>query len=179
MAAPGSRSTYPALDGLRQPGSDQDRGRTCPGNRRLFGGGFQRTDFTARGGDYITESRAISDKSWSVTGRAFGGFGGQLTVIAYCWHSRKPLLTEVSGSATVPAGRFATHHPVLPGGPIVFGGFSTSPAGAALFTNGFFTPSGGWSASAMNTFGPTATLHGIRVLPEALDSLEMERTLAV
>ena len=141
------------------PGQTRTAVATCPGNRRLFGGGFQRTDFTARGGDYINESRAVSDKSWSVTGSAFGGFGGELTAIAYCWHSHKPLLTEVSGSATVGTGRFATATtPSCPVGRIVFGGFSTSPAGAALFTNGFFTPSGGWSASAMNTFGPTATL---------------------
>ena len=79
------------------PGETKTAVATCPGRRHLFGGGFQRTDFTARGGDYITESRAISDKSWSVTGRAFGQFGGELTAIAYCWRSKKPLLTEVSG----------------------------------------------------------------------------------
>ena len=141
------------------PGQTKTAVATCPGNRRLFGGGFQRTDFTARGGDYITESRAISDKSWSVTGRAFGGFGGQLTAIAYCWHSRKPLLTEVSASASAGSGQFATAEtPSCPVGHIVFGGFSTSPAGSALFTNGFFTPSGGWSASVISHFGPSATI---------------------
>ena len=141
------------------PGQTKTAVATCPGNRRLFGGGFQRTDFTARGGDYITESRAISDKSWSVTGRAFGGFGGQLTAIAYCWHSRKPLLTEVSASASTSAGQLATAEtPSCPVGHIVFGGFSTSPAGSALFTNGFFTGSGGWSASAISHFGPSATI---------------------
>jgi hypothetical protein len=141
------------------PGQTKTAVATCPGNRRLFGGGFQRTDFTARGGDYITESRAISDKSWSVTGRAFGGFGGELTAIAYCWHSGKPLLTEVSASTTAGSGQFATATtPSCPRGHIVFGGFSTSPDGSALFTNGFFTGTGGWSASAMNQFGPAATV---------------------
>jgi hypothetical protein len=141
------------------PGQTRTAVATCPGNRRLFGGGFQRTDFTARGGDYITESRAISDKSWSVTGRAFGAFGGELTAIAYCWHSGKPLLTEVSGSTTLSPGGFATATtPSCPTGHIVFGGFSTSPAGSALFTNGFFTGNGGWSASAQNHFGPAASL---------------------
>src|SRR6266496_4391609 len=91
------------------PGESKTAIATCPGRRELFGGGFQRTDFTARGGDYITESRAISDKSWSVTGHAFGGFGGQLTAIAYCWRSKKPLLTEVSsGPVSVATGRFGT-----------------------------------------------------------------------
>ncbi len=141
------------------PGQTKTAVATCPGNRRLFGGGFQRTDFTARGGDYITESRAISDKSWSVTGSAFGGFGGQLTAIAYCWHSRKPLLTEVSASASAGSGRLATAEtPSCPVGHIVFGGFSTSPTGEALFTNGFFTPSGGWSASAIPHFGSSTTI---------------------
>jgi hypothetical protein len=141
------------------PGQTKTTIATCPGNRRLFGGGFQRTDFTARGGDYVTESRAISDKSWSVTGHAFGGFGGELTAIAYCWRSGKPLLTEVSGSASVATGRFATAiTPSCPTGHIVFGGFSTSPSGSLLFTNGLFTGAGGWSASAMNRFAPNATV---------------------
>ena len=141
------------------PGQTKTAVATCPGRRHLFGGGFQRTDFTARGGDYVTESRAISDKSWSVTGRAFGGFGGELTAIAYCWRSKKPLLTEVSSaSASVGTGEFATTStPSCPTGHIVFGGFSSSPAGALLFTNGSFTGSGGWSASAMNHFGPAAS----------------------
>jgi hypothetical protein len=140
------------------PGQTKTAVATCPGNRRLFGGGFQRTDFTARGGDYITESRAISDKSWSVTGHAFGAFGGELTAIAYCWHSRKPLLTEVSASTSVPTGRFATATtPSCPAGHIVFGGFSSSPSGSLFLASGAFTGSGGWSASAMNHFGPNAS----------------------
>jgi hypothetical protein len=141
------------------PGQTRTAVATCPGNRHLFGGGFQRTDFIARGGDYVTESRAISDKSWSVTGRAFGGFGGELTAIAYCWRSKKPLLTEVSGSAAAGTGQFATAStPPCPTGNIVFGGFSTSPTGSMLFTNGSFTGSGGWSASAQNHFGPAASI---------------------
>jgi hypothetical protein len=141
------------------PGQTKTAIATCPGRRHLFGGGFQRTDFIARGGDYVTESRAISDKAWSVTGSAFGGFGGELTAIAYCWRSKKPLLTEVSASTTVGTGSYATADtPSCPTGHIVFGGFSTSPAGSSFFTNGSFTGSGGWSASAMNAFGPNATL---------------------
>jgi hypothetical protein len=140
------------------PGETKTAVATCPGRRHLFGGGFQRTDFTARGGDYITESRAISDKSWSVTGRAFGGFGGELTAIAYCWRSKKPLLTEVSASASVPVGSFATATtPSCPSGHLVFGGFSSSPAGSVFLTNGFFAGNA-WSASAMNHFGPAASL---------------------
>jgi hypothetical protein len=42
-------------------------------------------------------------------------------------------------------------------GHLVFGGFSTSPAGSVLVTNGFFAGNA-WSASAMNQFGPAASL---------------------
>jgi hypothetical protein len=141
------------------PGQTKTAVATCPGRRHLFGGGFQRTDFTAHGGDYITESRAISSKSWSVTGHAFGAFGGELTAIAYCWRSKKPLLTEVSGSASVETGQYATATtPSCPRGHVVFGGFSSSPAASLLLTNGYFTDAGGWSASARNQFGPSASL---------------------
>jgi hypothetical protein len=141
------------------PGQTRTAVATCPGRRHLFGGGFQRTDFIARGGDYITESRAISDKSWSVTGHAFGGFGGELTAIAYCWRSKKPLLTEVSGSASVGTGRFATATtPPCPVGQLVFGGFSSSPSGAVFLTNGVMNGDGSWSASAQNHFGPAANI---------------------
>jgi hypothetical protein len=150
--------TPPHTTTFVDPGETKTVVATCPGQRRLFGGGFQRTDFTARGGDYVTESRAISDKSWSVTGRAFGGFGGELTAIAYCWHSKKPLLTEVSASAPVPTGQLATvTTPSCPVGHVVFGGFSTTPAGSVLFASGTFTGNGGWTGSAMNQFGPAAS----------------------
>jgi hypothetical protein len=140
------------------PGQTKTAVATCPGRRHLFGGGFQRTDFTARGGDYVNESRAISDKSWSVTGSAFGGFGGELTAIAYCWRSKKPLLTEVSASTSVSTGQLGTvSTPSCPTGHVVFGGFNSSPAGSLLFTNGTFNGSGGWVASAMNHFGPPAS----------------------
>jgi hypothetical protein len=132
---------------------------TCPGRRHLFGGGFQRTDFISSGGDYVTSSHAISAKSWEVTGRAFGGFGGQLTAIAYCWRSKRPLLTEVSGSAEVPPGKFGTATtPPCPAGHLVFGGFSTSPTGSSFFTNGVINADRSWSASAQNHFGPAATV---------------------
>jgi hypothetical protein len=132
---------------------------TCPGNRQLFGGGFQRTDFTARGGDYVTESRAVSSKSWSVTAHAFGAFGGEMTAIAYCWRSKRPLLTEVSGAVTVPPGKFATANTTpCPTGQLVFGGFSTSPGGPLFFTDGYFATTGSWTSSAYNAFGPAATL---------------------
>src|SRR6266516_2868225 len=72
---------------------------TCPTGSRVFSGGFQRTDFTSSGGDYVTSSRAISDRSWQVTGYAHGNWGGEMTAIAYCMASRQPLVSEVSADA--------------------------------------------------------------------------------
>jgi hypothetical protein len=142
-----------------KPGETRTAVATCPGRRHLFSGGFQRTDFISTGGDFVTESRAISSKSWSVTGHAFGAFGGELTAIAYCWRSRGPLLTEISGTTTVQQDAFGTATtPSCPRGRLVSGGFSTTPAGSSLLTDGMFNPDGSWSASARNHFGPAATL---------------------
>ena len=75
-----------------KPGKTKTVIATCPGRRHLFGGGFQRTNFISRGGNFVTESHAISSKSWQVTAHAFGDFGGEITAIAYCMRSRRPLL---------------------------------------------------------------------------------------
>jgi hypothetical protein len=133
---------------------------TCPGKRHLIGGGFQRTDFTSKGGDFVTESRAISAKSWRVSGHSFGSFGGELTAIAYCLHSKKPLVTTVSGQATVDPHQTATAEtPTCPAGrKLVFGGFSTDPAGSTFFTNGGWTPSGARSATGFDNSGSPSTL---------------------
>jgi hypothetical protein len=132
----------------------------CPGKRHLIGGGFQRTNFTSRGGDYVTESRAISGKAWSVTGTAFGGFGGELTAIAYCQPGKGPQLSSVSNSTEVQPGQYAsTTTPPCPGRKtLVFGGFSTMPTGSTFFADGFFSPGGGWTSGGYNRFGPAAML---------------------
>jgi hypothetical protein len=141
------------------PGQTRTAVATCPGRRFLFGGGFQRTDFLTGGGDFITESRAISPKSWAVTAHAFGAFGGQATAIAYCRRAKNPLLTEVSASADLEPGKFATAvTPPCPVGRLVFGGFSSSAAGSTLLTDGFINDNGGWQASGYNFFGPASTV---------------------
>jgi hypothetical protein len=143
------------------PGQTQSAVATCPGRRQLFAGGFQRTDFTSRGGDFVTESRAISSKSWRVTGHAFGGFGGQLTAIAYCWRSKKPLLTEVSGSVPVQPNSYSTaiSAPCPPGLRMTSGGFSTNGSTSMFFTDGILHLPGVWNSSAYNSgTGPPGTL---------------------
>jgi hypothetical protein len=133
---------------------------TCPGKRHLIGGGFQRTDFTSKGGDYVTESRAISSKSWRVTGHSFGSFGGEMTAIAYCQRSKKPLVTEVSGQTAIDPHQVGTAQtPPCPAGrKMVFGGFSTDPTGSTFFTNGGWASDGSRVASGFNNGGSSSTL---------------------
>ncbi|HKH42954.1 MAG TPA: hypothetical protein VKA41_13995 [Solirubrobacterales bacterium] len=146
------------------PGQTRTAVATCPRGNRLLAGGFQRTNFVSRGGNYVTESRAASDRSWQVSGSAFGNFGGELTAIAYCLRSRAPLLSEVSSQTALPHEDSATTitSSCPPGATMVAGGFSTSPSGAALVSSAYFNPDGSWSATAFNEFGPDAALsaHG-------------------
>jgi hypothetical protein len=158
-ARKGKHVTPPHTTKFIAPGETKTFQATCPGRRHLFGGGFQRTDFISRGGDYATESQAISSKTWQVTGSAFGQFGGELTAIAYCRRSKKPLISEVTASTLVPPSQFASvTTPPCPRGRPVFGGFSSSPPTALFLADGFINPDRTWSGSAFNFFGPAATL---------------------
>lgn len=153
------RVTPPHRSVYVSPGQTRTVVATCPGRRRLFSGGFQRTDFISTGGDFVTASHAVGSKSWLVTGHAFGAFGGELTAIAYCWRSKGPLLTPVSASTRVSPGSFGTATtPPCPTGHLVSGGFDSTPPQASFFTNGMFNSDGSWSASLHNHFGPEATL---------------------
>jgi hypothetical protein len=158
-ARKGKHVTPPHTTKFVAPGQTKTIQATCPGRRHLFGGGFQRTDFTSSGGNYVTESRAISSKTWQVTGTAFGQFGGQLTAIAYCRRSKVPLIGEIWATTTVAPGRFAmATTPPCPSGRPVFGGFSSTPSGPLLLADGVINADRSWSASAFNYFGPAATL---------------------
>jgi hypothetical protein len=141
-----------------KPGQTKTAVATCPGRRHLFAGGFQRTDFTSRGGNYVTESRAISSKSWRVAGHAFGGFGGQITAIAYCTRSKRPLLSEVSASTALAPGIGTATTPTCPPGTrMTAGGFSSNGSTSVFLTNGMFNDDGTWSASGFN-WGSGASL---------------------
>jgi hypothetical protein len=141
-----------------KPGQTKTVTATCPGRRHLFSGGFQRTDFISQGGNYVTESRAISAKSWRVTGHAFGGFGGELTAIAYCTRSKRPMITEVSNSTSLAPGYGSVTTPACPPGTrMTAGGFSSNGSTSTFLTNGIINQDGTWSASGYN-FGSGATL---------------------
>jgi hypothetical protein len=146
------------------PGQTRTATATCPRGNRLLAGGFQRTNFVTRGGNYVTESRAASDRSWQVSGSAFGNFGGELTAIAYCLRSRVPLISEVAAQTDLQLDESATTTTPAcpPGSTMVAGGFTTLPTGPALVSSAHFNGDGSWSATAFNQFGPDATLsaHG-------------------
>jgi hypothetical protein len=142
------------------PGETRTAVATCPRGNRLLAGGFQRTNFVSRGGNFITESRAASDRAWQVSGSAFGNFGGELTAIAYCIRSARPLVTQVTAQSSLPhlQQATATTPPCPAGSRMVAGGFSTSPSGSSLVASAYFNQDGSWSSTAFNRFGPTATL---------------------
>jgi hypothetical protein len=137
---------------------------SCPSGQYLFGGGFQRTNFTTPfrtyGGNYITESRAASPTAWRVTAAAAGWDGGELTAIAYCARDPSLPLTEVQASAPVPAAgsAIATAPPCPPGLELTSGGFSLGGSRSAFFGGGYFSEDGTWSATAFGYFGPAESL---------------------
>src|SRR3954449_10737331 len=141
-----------------KPGQTKTAIATCPGRRHIFSGGFQRTDFTSQGGNYVIESRAILDKSWRVVGHAFGNFGGELTAIAYCTRSKRPLISEVSQSTSLAPGYSTATTPTCPPGTrMTAGGFSSNGSITTFLTNGMINQDGTWSASGYN-WGSGATL---------------------
>jgi hypothetical protein len=145
-----------------KPGQTKTVIATCPGRRHLFSGGFQRTDFISRGGNYVIESRAISSKSWKVVAHAFGQFGGEITAIAYCTRSKRPLVSEVSSSISLAPGYGTTTTPACPPGTrMTSGGFSSNGSTTTFLTNGIINQDGTWSASGYNWgSGATLTAHG-------------------
>jgi hypothetical protein len=140
----------------------------CPTGQYLFSGGFQRTNFTTPrrtlGGNYITESRAISPTAWQVTAAAVGHDGGELTAIAYCARNPAPLITEVSASTPLPGRQSATiTTPQCPPGlRLTAGGFSFNGSRAAFFAAGWINPDGSWSATGYGYLGaaPALTAYG-------------------
>lgn len=138
---------------------------TCPRGQRLISGGYLSSHFFTKKGVYVTESRMSSSRSWTIlaTGVA-GGSGGQVSSIAYCLKSRKPLLREVASApasarpattttgpsgqpVTVPGVTATATTPDCPGRTrLIAGGFS-APKTLRVF-DGAFQGLGTWTASA-------------------------------
>jgi hypothetical protein len=134
----------------------------CPKGQFLVSGGFQRTNFRSDGGDYVTESRMASKKSWTVTGSAYGSGQGELTAIAYCARMSKPKLTEVPSSpAPIGASQLASSTtPSCPKGRrLVAGGFSNGGGSPnAFFAEGTINKSNSFTARSYGFFGPASNL---------------------
>ena len=141
------------------PGQTKTLTMNCKGRRVLLGGGYQRTTGRSADGNLITEAHAISNKAWRVKSHGQGSFGGELTGIAYCVRSKKPILKEVS--ATVPIGTNQTATATTRKCPGkrrgAFGGFQTASDGSVMYFGGYFTSKGAWAATAFNS-GPPTTL---------------------
>jgi hypothetical protein len=142
------------------PGQTRSAIARCPRGQQLITGGFQRTNFASDGGNYVTESRAVGTNAWKVSGSAYIGSGttggGELTAIAYCARSQKPILTEVN-SATVPVAQGANGSATTPKCP---GGLRLTTTGFALDSrNGFYAGNSinngdTTTANAFGYFGP-------------------------
>jgi hypothetical protein len=138
---------------------------TCPGKKKIVTGGYLTSHFFSNKGVYVTESRMASTRSWTILAHGVvGGAGGQVTAIAYCLKSKKPLLKEVASptataspaSTTIdPNGKqvstvaatatVATPH--CPGrSRLIAGGFS-APKTVRVFDGGFLSLDT-WTASA-------------------------------
>jgi hypothetical protein len=121
-------------------------------------GGYQRTDFLNDGGNYVTESRAIGSSAWTVTGTAYGGYGGELTSLGYCVKSKRPLLTEVaSPPVAIPffMAATATTAPCPGKGRLTSGGFSAGGSTKTFFAGGSIGQDNTWTARSFGTFGPS------------------------
>ena len=144
-----------------RPGETKTVTSTCPGGQKLMSGGYQRTDFLDDGGNYVTESRAVSPTAWRVTGTAYGRYGGELTSLGYCVKSGRPLLTEVaSPSVPVPFAMpaTATTPPCPAGQRMTSGGFSANGATGTFFGGGSIGTDNTWTARGFGFFGAASAL---------------------
>ncbi|MDX6617059.1 MAG: hypothetical protein QOD60_2150 [Solirubrobacterales bacterium] len=137
------------------PGETKQFTQTCPKGRELATGGYLSSHFFSNKGVYVTESRMSGERSWTVsaTGVA-GGDGGQISAIAYCVGSHKPLLAEVaSAPATVSPGHngTATTPDCPPGKHLIAGGYNAPPT-LRVFA-GAFAGMDNWTASAASYTG--------------------------
>ena len=131
----------------------------CPKKQSLIGGGYQRSNGVTDAGVMTTESHRTSARTWQVVANDPGGFPGEAVAIGYCVRSKKPVVTEVAGSVTIPSreSATATTAPCSAGRQLVFSGFSAPPSGEIRFLGEGFHPDGSTSATGYNTGAP-ATL---------------------
>jgi hypothetical protein len=123
---------------------------TCPRGKRIISGGYLTSQLFTGKGIYVTESRMATQHSWTVSATGVpGGSGGQVSPIAYCRRSKKPLVTEVKSppATATPAAVATAATPDCPGSKhLITGGYSAPPS-VRIFEAGFRGPDT-WIASA-------------------------------
>ena len=131
----------------------------CPKKQSLIGGGYQRSNGVTDSGVMTTESHRTSARTWQVVANDPGGFAGEAVSIGYCVRSKKPVISELAGSVTIPSRQTGTATTArCPGGrKLVFSGFSAPPGGSIRFLGEGFNPNGSTSATGYNAGAP-ATL---------------------
>jgi hypothetical protein len=146
------------------PGEQKELTIKCPGRRQLIGGGHQRTERTSKTGNFVTESRATASDTWHLAGTNTGGGqrAGEMTGIAYCVGSKKPLLKEVSATTQIARSTHgsATTPRCPKGRTLVFGGFSTPADGSILYLGGSINGDGTWTVNGFNETAATGALTG-------------------
>jgi hypothetical protein len=139
-----------------RPGETKSAVARCPKRTKVFSGGFQRADFRTPSGSFPIESRAVGARSWRVTGRAFGAFGGEITAIAYCSRDKEAKVKTVKRTTSIAFNQFseATTPRCPRGRRLIAGGFSANGTTGAFSDGGHFNNNGTWTAGAFGFFGP-------------------------
>lgn len=131
----------------------------CPKKQSLIGGGYQRSNGVTDSGVMTTESHRTSARTWQVVANDPGGFAGEAVSIGYCVRSKKPVISEIAASVTIPSRQTgtATTARCPAGRQLAFSGFSAPPGGSIRFLGEGFNPNGSTSATGYNAGAP-ATL---------------------
>ena len=131
----------------------------CPKKQSLIGGGYQRSNGVTDAGVMTTESHRTSARTWQVVATDPGGFAGEAVSIGYCVRSKRPLISEIGASVTIPSRgtATATTAPCPAGRQLAFSGFSAPPGGSIRFLGEGFNPNASTSATGYNSGAP-ATL---------------------
>jgi hypothetical protein len=144
------------------PGETRVLTASCKKGKNIVMGGYLTSQFFATKGVYVTESRRLNNKTWTVTATGVaGGKGGDVSPIAYCLQGAKPVEVvsppatvvppvpaPVIGGTQLPGVNATATAPVCPGKTkLVGGGFSSPADGSVRIYDTYLGPSGAWQVS--------------------------------